>query len=84
MINNENANVRIKEKLDFFIGEQIEIHVKLLDKTFLNGYVQKELKPGIYWFIDRKFTDGVFLFLKDIFEIKEFIEVDKRDGEQKR
>jgi len=74
---NENDNTRIKEKLDFFIAEKIDIHVKLLDKTFLNGHVEKELRPGVYWFIDRKFTSGVFLFLKDIYEIKEFIEVEK-------
>ena len=72
---NENDK-RIKEKIDFFKNEKVEVHVKLNDKTFLNGYIQKESKPGVYWFIDKK-LQGVFLFLKDIYEVNEFREVRK-------
>ena len=49
--------------------EKVEVHVKLKDKTFLNGFVDKQLKQGVYWFKDRK-LDGVYLFLKDIYEIE--------------
>ena len=68
-MNNDNEK-RIKDKLDFFTEEKVEVHVKLLDKTFLNGFIEKELKPGVYWFIDNKLK-GVYLFLKDIYEVEE-------------
>ncbi len=69
-MNNDNER-RIKDKLDFFKDEKVEVHVKLLDKTFLNGFIEKELKPGVYWFIENK-LGKVFLFLKDIYEVVEF------------
>jgi len=61
---------RIKDKVDFFMEEKIEIHVKLKDKTFLNGFIEEKIKPGVYWFRDRK-LDKVYLFLKDIYEVEE-------------
>ena len=69
---NDNES-RIKDKINFFKDEKIKVHVQLLDKTFLNGFVEKELKPGVYWFIDDKLP-GVYLFLKDIYEVEEFTE----------
>lgn len=74
IINDKDNEIMIKEKLDFFKDEKIKVHVKLLDKTFLNGLIDKELKDGVYWFIDDK-LNGVYLFLKDIYDIKEFTEV---------
>ena len=70
---NDNERM-IKEKLDFFKDEKVRIHIKLTDKTFLNGVVEKELREGVYWFIDDK-LGGVYLFLKQIYDIKEFTEV---------
>ncbi|GAF84854.1 unnamed protein product [marine sediment metagenome] len=67
----KDNDLRIKQKLDFFLTEKVEIHVQLLDKSFLNGFINKELKPGVYWFIDHKLK-GVYLFLKDIYEVEEF------------
>ena len=72
---NDNERM-IKDKLDFFKDEKVRIHIKLLDKTFLNGLVEKELKENVYWFIDDK-LGGVYLFLKQIYDIKEFTEVSK-------
>ena len=79
---NDNEQ-RIKDKLDFFMSEKVKIHIKLTDRTFLNGYIEKECKEGVYWFIDDKLP-GVFLFLKDIFEIKEFTEVRDKGVEDGR
>jgi len=67
---NENEK-RLKQKIEFFKEEKVEVHVKLNDKTFLNGFVDKEIKPGVYWFIDNK-LGGVYLFLKDLYEVVEF------------
>ena len=61
---------RIKEKINFFMEEKIEVHVKLIDKKFLNGFFEKELRKGVYWFIDKK-LDGMYLFLKDIYEVEQ-------------
>lgn len=58
----------IKDKVTFFMDEKIEVHVKLADKTFLNGYIEKELREGVYWFKDRK-LDGIYLFLKNIYDV---------------
>jgi len=64
---------RINEKLEFFMEEQIKVHVKLVDKTFLNGYIMKKVRDGCYWFQDKK-LNGVYLFSKDIYEVKEYTE----------
>ena len=66
-------NEMMQEKIEFFMQEKIPVHVKLTDKSFLNGVVDKKLKDGLYWFKDRK-LDGVYLFLKDIYQVKEFTE----------
>lgn len=72
---------RIKEKVDFFMNKKIGVHVELIDKTFMNGFVEKQLQEGVYWFIDRKFG-GVYLFLKDIYDIDKYNEV-KNEKETK-
>ena len=66
----------MKDKIDFFKEEKIKVHVKLKDKTFLNGFIKKELREGVYWFIDDVLTKGVYLFLRDIYDIKEFKELE--------
>ena len=65
---NEN-DIRLKEKIDFFMQEKVLVHVKLLDKTFLNGYIDKEIRSNVYWFKERKLGE-VYLFLKDVYEIE--------------
>ena len=49
---NDNEK-RLNEKLEFFMNEKVEVHVNLIDKTFLNGFIVKKLREGTYWFIDR-------------------------------
>jgi len=66
----------IKEKIDFFMCEKVRVHIKLKDKTFLNGIIEKELKDGVYWFIDDKLK-GVYLFLKDIYNVGKYMEVSR-------
>lgn len=67
---------RIKDKVDFFFEEKVKVHVVLEDRSWLNGYIEKKLKENVYWFIEDKLK-GVYLFLKDIYEIEEFKEVEK-------
>lgn len=71
MLNEENE--RLKEKLDFFLDEKVIIHVKLRDKTFLNGRLLKKLREGVYWFEERKLGE-VFLFLKDVYAVEQYLD----------
>jgi len=77
MINDERR--RIKDKVDFFLSEKVKVHVELRDKTFLNGYLEKELRENVYWFIDDK-LGGVYLFLGDVYDIDKFNEIKKGVG----
>jgi len=72
---NENE-LRMKDKVEFFMEEKCKVHVELLDRTFLNGFIEKELRENVYWFIDDKFK-GIYLFLKDIYDVDKFVEVNK-------
>jgi len=64
---------RIKEKLEFFMNQQIKVHVELLDRTFLNGLVVKKVKENVYWLVEDKLGE-IFLFLKDIYDIDSYKE----------
>ena len=70
----DENETRIKEKLDFFMEQKVKVHVKLIDKTFLNGIITKKLKEGCYWFVDKVFN-GVYLFSKDVYEVNGYLEV---------
>ena len=70
----DENETRIKEKLDFFLEQKVKVHVKLIDKTFLNGTIAQKLKEGTYWFIDKVFN-GVYLFSKDVYEVNGYLEV---------
>jgi len=75
----KDNELRIKEKLDFFLDEKIKVHIELLDKTFLNGLVLKKLRENVYWIIDDKLGE-LFLFVKDIYDVDKYINnEDKND-----
>ncbi len=59
----------IKDQVTFFMDEKIEVHIRLNNKSFLNGFIEKKLRDDVYWFTDRK-LNGVYLFLKQIYEIE--------------
>ena len=65
---NDNEET-MNEKIDFFMDLKVPVHVKLFDKTFLNGIIIKRLRDNVYWMEERKLGE-VFLFSKDIYDIK--------------
>jgi len=70
-----NANEqRVKEKLDFFMQERVSVHVKLKNLTFVNGIILRQIKENVYWLKENKLGE-IFLFIKDIFDVDEFREV---------
>ena len=77
---------RIKDKLDFFMESNIEIHVSLKDRTFLNGRLIKivrEYPRPVYW-LEERLIGEVFLFLGDINDVKVFEnKKEVEDGDQK-
>ena len=72
---NENE-LRIKEKIEFFMEEKVKVHVELKDRTFLNGIIIQKLRKDVYWIEERKLGE-IFLFLKDIYDIDKFREVER-------
>lgn len=73
---------RIKDKIEFFMQEKIVVHVQLKDKSFLNGYIEKKAREGIYWLIEKK-LGKVFVFLRDVYEIEEFRDRDMNNSKLK-
>jgi len=74
MIMNKDNEKRMKEKIDFFRHNEIKVHVELVDRTFLNGIIVKEIDKNVYWIIEDK-LGGIYLFLKDIYDIDKFKEI---------
>jgi len=69
---NENEK-RILDKINFFLSENIKVHVEKKDKLFLNGYFIRCIKEGVWKFKDDKLGE-LHLFLSDIYDIDEFRE----------
>lgn len=72
---NDNDNERtrmIKEKIDFFMAEKVKVHIKLKDKTFLNGIILKETsRDGVYWLQESKLGE-IALFLSQVHDLMEY------------
>jgi len=69
---NDNE-IRIKEKLDFFLTEKVTVHVERKDRQFWNGDLIERKGDDVFLLQERK-LGLVHLFLKDIFEVDEFRE----------
>ena len=72
-MNNENE-LRIKGKLNFFLEEKIKIHVERKDRQFWNGILIKKKNDDVFIFKDDK-LGLCHLFISDIYEVEEFREV---------
>lgn len=59
----------MNDKIEFFMESSIPVHIKLYDKTFLNGVIIKKLKDNVYWLEERKLGE-VYLFSKDVYDVK--------------
>ncbi len=69
---NENEK-RILDKINFFLSENLKIHVEKKDKLFLNGYFIRVVREGVWKFKDDKLGE-LYLFLSDIYDVDEFRE----------
>lgn len=61
---NENLN-DMNERIDFFLENNIKVHIDLTDGTFLNGFLIKKVKENVYLLQEDKLGQ-VFVFSKSI------------------
>jgi len=66
----------IKEKLDFFLEEKVQVHIMLKNKNFMNGVIISKRKDGVYIFKDR-YLGEQFLFASDVYSVSKFEVVKK-------
>lgn len=63
----------IKKKIDFFMNNGIMVHVRLKNKSFINGIFIKQYGEDIYVFREQ-IRDEIYLFVDEIYDITNFIE----------
>jgi len=63
----------VKEKIEFYFNSKEKVHIKKINKDFLNGVLYGKLTDSIYLFKDEKFGN-MKLFVKEIFDIEEYKE----------
>ena len=69
-----NDNERMmKEKIEFFMSEKVNVHVKRNDKQFWNGLIIEKKSDNIFVMKERK-LGIVHLFVSDIYSVGEFVE----------
>jgi len=69
-----NDNERMmKEKIEFFMSEKVNVHVKRNDKQFWNGLIIEKKSDNIFVMKERK-LGIVHLFVSDIYSVGEFKE----------
>jgi len=69
----------IKGKLNFYMENQIKVHIMRNDKEFWNGYIVNKQNEDVFNFEDDKFGK-MFLFAVDVYKVSEFKKGDKGDG----
>lgn len=60
----------IKDKIDFYKGKSIELHINKKDKEWFNCYIVEEEYSGVYIIKERK-LGLIHLFLSEIYSIEE-------------
>jgi len=62
-----------KEKLDFYKGKNIKVHISKTNREFLNGLVVGKESESVYIIREEKFG-LIHIFVGEIFDIEEFRE----------
>ena len=74
MINEKDT--MIKQKLNFFLEEKVNVHVKKNDRRFWNGLIIEKKSEDVFVMKERK-LGIVHLFVSDVYSIGEFMEAQK-------
>jgi len=82
MTNDNDRITNNRKKIEFFLSEQIKVHVDKTDKSWLNGVFIKQLNDDVYLFKDNVLGE-VHLFLAEIYKVDNFRAPKKSDGRPK-
>ena len=63
----------ILEKLNFFLEKKANIHIKKIDRRFLNGVLIEKESDNVFILKERK-LGLIHLFASEVFEVSEFME----------
>jgi len=77
MVSEQDRINNNKNKIEFFMRENLKVHVDKTDNFFYNGFIVKKLEEGIYIFKDDLLGDQ-HLFLSEIFKVEEFRELKEK------
>ena len=69
----------LNEKMQVFLEGKTKIHIDLTDGTFLNGFVIKNIKEGVWWMKEDK-LGFIFVFIKEISKLQQNREVGEDVG----
>lgn len=69
-MDNENI-LRIKGKLNYFLDNKLQVHVKRFDKKFWRGIITKRESEDIF-VMKENFLGVVHLFVSDIYDVEEY------------
>ena len=61
------------KKLDFFLKNNIKIHITKLNREFIRGYLTKKLSDSMYKLKEDKTGKEVYLFLEEIFDVNQWL-----------
>ena len=64
-----------KEMIEFFLKNQVKVHVDLLDGTFLNGIIVSQIEENIY-LLDEVKLGKIYLFVNQIKNIEQYRRVE--------
>ena len=62
---------KMKERIQFFLENNVNIHIELFDGTFLNGIFIKQSKENV-WVLKEVKLGETFIFLEDIDRLEQF------------
>jgi len=63
----------MRDKLEFFLDEKIKVHIFLENRKFLNGVLISKKSDTIF-IIDEFKLGETYVFVEDVFSVKEFTE----------
>jgi len=71
-----------RTKIEFFMSEQIKVHVDKTDKSWLNGIFLEQLRKDVYLFKDDVLGE-LHIFLEEVYKVDNFRPPKNTEGRPK-
>lgn len=68
-----NEMNEMNERLQFFLDNNIKVHIDLFDGIFLNGFIVRNSKENV-WIMNEEKLGEMILFTKSIAKLQQFME----------